>query len=56
MKNDRLLSLDVLRGVDLFMLVALQPILRGILLTIANSLILFFILRLLYKHKIFLKV
>lgn len=37
MKNDRLLSLDVLRGVDLFMLVALQPVLRGILLTIDNG-------------------
>ena len=27
MKNDRLLSLDILRGLDLFMLVALQPVL-----------------------------
>lgn len=36
MKNERLLSLDVLRGFDLFMLVALQPVLRGILLTLNN--------------------
>ena len=28
MNNKRLLSLDVLRGLDLFMLVALQPVLR----------------------------
>lgn len=36
-KNERVLSLDVLRGLDLFMLVALQPVLRGILLTIDNA-------------------
>ncbi len=37
MKNDRLLSLDVLRGIDLFMLVALQPVLRSALLVINNE-------------------
>ncbi len=37
MKNERLLSLDVLRGADLFMLVALQPVLRSILLTLNNE-------------------
>lgn len=37
MKKDRLLSLDVLRGLDLFMLVALQPVLRGILLTLNDE-------------------
>ena len=31
MKNKRLLSLDVLRGLDLFLLVALQPVLRAVL-------------------------
>ena len=36
MKNERLLSLDVLRGFDLFMLVALQPVLRSALLVIDN--------------------
>ena len=30
--NKRLLSLDVLRGLDLFMLVALQPVLRAVLI------------------------
>ncbi len=34
--NKRLLSLDVLRGLDLFMLVGLQPILRQMLITINN--------------------
>lgn len=33
-KNERLLSLDVLRGLDLFMLVGLQPVLRAALLTV----------------------
>ena len=37
MKNDRLLSLDVLRGADLFMLVALQPVLRSLLLALNNE-------------------
>ena len=36
-KNERLLSLDVLRGLDLFMLVGLQPVLRAALLTINNE-------------------
>ena len=31
MKNDRLLSLDVLRGVDIFLLVGLQPVLLKVL-------------------------
>lgn len=31
-ENKRLLSLDVLRGLDLFLLVALQPVLRAVLL------------------------
>ena len=37
MKNDRLLSLDVLRGADLFMLVALQPVLRSLVLALNNE-------------------
>lgn len=32
MKNDRLLSLDVLRGIDIFLLVGLQPVLLKVLL------------------------
>lgn len=36
-KNERLLSLDVLRGLDLFMLVGLQLVLRAALLTINNE-------------------
>lgn len=35
--NGRLLSLDVLRGFDLFMLVALQPVLRVFLIELDNS-------------------
>lgn len=35
--NDRLLSLDVLRGFDLLMLVGLQPILRVLLIEIDNA-------------------
>ena len=35
--NKRLLSLDILRGLDLFMLVGLQPVLRQFLLTLNNE-------------------
>lgn len=36
-ENKRLLSLDILRGFDLFMLVGLQPILRQFLITLNSS-------------------
>lgn len=36
-KNDRLLSLDVLRGLDLLMLVGLHPILRTFLIELDNA-------------------
>lgn len=37
MANKRLLSLDILRGFDLFMLVGLQPVLRQFLITLDNA-------------------
>ena len=51
-KSERLLSLDVLRGTEQY----IGSDWYAVLLTAANSLILFFILRVLYKQKMFLKV
>ena len=39
MKNKRLLSLDVLRGLDLMLLVGLQPLLRAILIQLDSALL-----------------
>lgn len=37
--NERLLSLDVLRGIDLMLLVGLQPILRSFLIELDSPLL-----------------